>query len=104
MEIYCNHKALLEKACEYSKKLNIDDSDAIIHIYKLPPSFRQKAIIEHQKPELYNKPRLKIYGKFDSERYISLAHEMVHAKQIIRGQEIDENEAYMLENTLDNDH
>jgi len=28
---------------------------------------------------------------------------MIHAKQILEGREIDENEAYALERTLDND-
>ena len=42
--------------------------------------------------------------KFNKERYVTLAHEMVHARQVLKGEEIDENEAYLLENTLDNDH
>ena len=37
------------------------------------------------------------------ERYVSLAHEMIHARQILNRVPIDENEAYLLENTLDND-
>ena len=102
MEIYCKHKALLDKAVKYANKLEIADRDAVINIYKLPPSFRQQAIIEHAR-EYEETTHLNIYVKFNDERYISLAHEMVHARQILNRVSIDENEAYLLENTLDND-
>ena len=41
--------------------------------------------------------------KLDNDRYVTLAHEMVHARQVLNGQPIDEAEAYLLENLLDND-
>tara|TARA_Y100001935_G_scaffold49594_1_gene41284 strand:- start:367 stop:675 length:309 start_codon:yes stop_codon:yes gene_type:complete len=102
MEIYCKHKPILERAVKYANKLGIADKDAIINIYKLPPSFRQQAIIEHPR-EYEDTTHLNIYVKFNDERYISLAHEMIHARQILNHEPIDENEAYLLENTLDND-
>ena len=102
MEIYCKHRALLDRAVKYANKLEIADKDAVINIYKLPPSFRQQAIIEHAR-EYEETTHLNIYVKFNDERYISLAHEMIHARQILNRVSIDENEAYLLENTLDND-
>ncbi len=101
MEIYCNNKDLLNKAVDYSKKLGIDGYNAIISIKRLPPSFTQVGIIEH--PRVLDKPTyLSIYVRFNKERFITLAHEMVHARQFLKGQIMDENEAYLLEKTLDN--
>ena len=102
MHIFCNVNGLLEKAVTYSQKLDISDANAEINIYRLPPSFSQKGIIEH--PRIFGgKIYLNIFVRLDNERYVTLAHEMIHAKQIIEGREIDENEAYALERTLDND-
>tara|TARA_B100000131_G_scaffold37295_1_gene33899 strand:+ start:5276 stop:5587 length:312 start_codon:yes stop_codon:yes gene_type:complete len=101
MEIYCNNKDLLNKAVDYSKKLGIDGYNAIIDIKRLPPSFSQMGIIEH--PRILGKRTyLNIYVRLNKERYITLAHEMVHAKQFLRGEIMDETEAYLLEKTLDN--
>lgn len=102
MEIYCKNKPLLEKAVSYSKKLGIHEEPAIIYIKRLPPSFRQQGLIEHPR-ELDNEVYLNIWVKFNDERYISLAHEMIHARQVLFKQPIDEHEAYLLEKTLDND-
>jgi len=102
MHIFCNVNGLLEKAVKFANTLEISDANAEINIYRLPPSFQQKGIIEH--PRVFKgKTYLNIYVRLDSERYVTLAHEMIHAKQIIEGREIDENEAYALERTLDND-
>ena len=103
MEIYCKNTALLEKAVDYSRTLGIDHHNAVIQIKRLPPSLTQTGIIEHPR-QLGKRTYINIYVKLDSERYITLAHEMVHARQVLNGQPIDENEAYLLENTLDNDH
>lgn len=101
MHIFCNVNGLLERAVTYSQKLDISDANAEINIYRLPPSFKQKGIIEH--PRVFKgKTYLNIYVRLDSERYVTLAHEMIHAKQILEGREIDENEAYALESKLDN--
>tara|TARA_A100001011_G_C13977821_1_gene701988 strand:+ start:308 stop:619 length:312 start_codon:yes stop_codon:yes gene_type:complete len=102
MHIFCNVHELLERAVTYSKKLDISHADAEINIYRLPPSFTQKGIIEH--PRVFKgHTYINIYIRLDNERYVTLAHEMIHAKQILEGREIDENEAYALERTLDND-
>lgn len=100
MHIFCNVNGLLERAVAYAKTLDISHKNAEINIYRLPPSFQQKGIIEH--PRKYKgKTYMNIYVRLDSERYVTLAHEMIHAKQILEGREIDENEAYALENTLE---
>ena len=41
-----------------------------------------------------------IYIKYDNERYTTLAHEMVHLRQVLTDGVIDENEAYTLEKVL----
>tara|TARA_Y100000768_G_scaffold167633_1_gene125535 strand:- start:368 stop:691 length:324 start_codon:yes stop_codon:yes gene_type:complete len=103
MEIYCKNTLLLEKAVDYSKTLGIDHHNAVIEIKRLPPSFSQMGIIEH--PRILGKRTyINIYVKLNQERYITLAHEMVHARQVLNGEPLDENEAYLLETTLDNDH
>ena len=102
MHIFCNVNGLLDKAVKFANILEISDANAEINIYRLPPSFTQKGIIEH--PRIFKgKTYINIYVRLDSERYVTLAHEMIHAKQILEGREIDENEAYTLERTLDND-
>ena len=103
MEIYCKNTALLEKAVDYSKTLGIDHHNAVINIKRLPPSFSQMGIIEHPRT-LGKRTYINIYVRLNKERYTTLAHEMVHARQVLTGQPLDENEAYLLENTLDNDH
>lgn len=91
---------MLQTAMELADKLNIkDNQDVIVHIKRLPPSFSQKGIIEYPrnvKENLY----IDIFIKYDAERYITLAHEMVHLRQVITDGVIDENEAYLLEKTL----
>ncbi len=103
MEIYCKNTLLLEKAVDYSRTLGIDHHNAVIQIKRLPPSFGQMGIIEHPR-KLGKRVYINIYVKLNQERYVTLAHEMVHARQVLNGMPIDENEAYLLENTLDNDH
>ena len=101
MEIYCKNRLLLEKAVKLSKSLEIDHHNAVINIKRLPPSFTQMGIIEH--PRILGKRTyLNIYVRLNKERYITLAHEMVHAKQFLRGEVMSETEAYLLEKTLDN--
>ena len=103
MEIYCKNNLLLDKAVEYANTLGISEMPAIINIKRLPPSFTQQGLIEHPR-ELDNHIYINIFDKLNKERYITLAHEMVHVRQVLKGEEIDENEAYLLEKTLDNDH
>ncbi len=99
MEIYCKHKALLDRAVKYANKLEIADKDAVINIYKLPPSFRQQAIIEHAR-EYEETTHLNIYVKFNDERYISLAHEMIHVRQMCKGETMYERPALKHEGFL----
>ena len=101
MEIYCKNTLLLERAVEYSKTLCKYDRTARIIIKRLPPSFSQQGLIEHPR-ELDKETYIQIWVKLNKERYITLAHEMVHVRQVLNGRSIDENEAYLLENTLDN--
>jgi len=102
MEIYCNNNALLERAVKYSRVLGIESRDARIVVKRLPPSYTKSGFIEHPS-HLDNDIYISIYVKLDNDRYITLAHEMVHARQVLNGQPIDEKEAYLLENILDND-
>ena len=74
MEIYCKHKPILERAVLYANKLGIAERDAVINIYKLPPSFRQQAIIEHAR-EYEDIMHMNIYIKFNDERYVSFVIE-----------------------------
>ncbi|SVA57250.1 uncharacterized protein METZ01_LOCUS110104 [marine metagenome] len=92
---------LLDRAVEYSKTLGISDRRARIIIKRLPPSFSQQGLIEHPR-ELDRETYIQIWVKLNKERYITLAHEMIHVRQILNGNPIDENEAYLLEDTLDN--
>ena len=91
---------MLQTAINLADKLNIKDyQDVVVYIKRLPPSFTQKGIIEfprNVKENVY----IYIFIKYDAERYITLAHEMVHLRQVITDGVIDENEAYLLEKTL----
>lgn len=100
MEIYCKDKKMLSTAIAIAGKLGIQDTDNVsVYIKRLPPSFTQKGIIEYPrnvKDNLY----IDIFIKYDVERYITLAHEMVHLRQVLTDGVLDENEAYLLEKTL----
>ena len=37
---------------------------------------------------------LDIYIRYDEEKYITLAHELIHAQQLLTKGEIDEDDAY----------
>ena len=100
MEIYCKDKRMLASAMDIAEKLNICDiEDTIVTIKRLPPSFTQKGIIEYPR---YTKDtmHIDIFIKYDAERYVTLAHEMVHLRQVLTDGVLDENEAYLLEKTL----
>ncbi len=101
MEIYCKNDLLLDRAVEYSKTLGISDRRARIIIKRLPPAFSQHGLIEHPR-QLDKETYIQIWVKLNKERYITLAHEMIHVRQILNANPIDENEAYLLEDTLDN--
>jgi len=98
MEIYCKQKRLLNLAIMHSKALSVDSKDAIVHIKRLPPSMTQKGLIEYPRV-LGKRTYIDIYIKLDEEREITLAHEMMHLKQVLNGEKLDENEAYLYEKT-----
>jgi len=96
MEIYCKQDRLLDLAVMHSKALSVDSKDAIVHIKRLPPSMSQKGLIESPRV-LGKRTYIDIYIKMDDEKEITLAHEMMHLKQVLIDGKIDENEAYIYE-------
>lgn len=100
MEIYCKDQKMLNIAIGLAEQLKIaDEHNVAVYIKRLPPSFQQKGIIEYPR-HFKDSTHIDIYIKYDSERYITLAHEMVHLRQVITDGVLDENEAYTLEKTL----
>lgn len=99
MEIYCKQKHLLNLAIKHAKALSVDSKDAIITIKRLPPQFTQKGLIEYPRV-LGKRVYMDIYIKMDEEKEITLAHEMMHVKQVLIDGKIDENEAYLYEKTV----
>ncbi len=102
MEIYCRQKELLKRAIKHAKTLRIDAEDAVLTIKTLPPQFPQQGLIEYPR-HLQGTDYIDIYIKNNSEKYVTLAHEMIHLKQILLDGVIDENEAYLREKSLDNE-
>jgi hypothetical protein len=101
MEIYCKDSKMLKNAIYIAKQLGIEKEQKVnVHIKRLPPSFSQKGLIEYPRHTNDNVTHLDIFIKYDSERYTTLAHEMVHVRQVLHTKFIDENEAYVLEKTL----
>jgi len=100
MEIYCKNKTLLEHAVNHARGLSIDSKDAIINIKRLPPQFSQKGLIEFPRV-LGKRTYIDIFIKMDEEKEITLAHEMMHVKQVLIDGVIDENEAYLYEKTYE---
>ena len=98
MEIYCKQKRLLELAVMHSKALSVDSKDAVIHIKRLPPQFTQKGLIEYPRT-LGKRTYIDLFIKMDEEKEITLAHEMMHVKQVLTDGVIYENEAYLYEKT-----
>ena len=82
MEIYCKDNKMLDKAISLAEQLQIADEHGVtVYIKRLPPSFKQKGIIEF--PRYFKEEtHIDIYIKYDSERYVTLAHEMVHLYQM----------------------
>ena len=96
MEIYCKQNKLLDLAIRHAKALSIDSKNAIVVIKRLPPSMSQKGLIEYPRT-LGKRTYIDIYIKMDDEKEITLAHEMMHLKQVLIDGKIDENEAYIYE-------
>lgn len=101
MEIYCKDSWMLTNAVYIAEQLGITDiPNSILYIKRLPPQFRQSGLIEYPHKKDDSKVHLDIYIKYDNERFITLAHEMVHVRQVLENGTIDESEAYALEKTL----
>ncbi len=87
---------MLHNAIFLAEQLNISDLFGVVNIKRLPPTMPQKGLVEFSKGDT----EIDIYIKYDNERFVSLAHEMVHVRQILTDGVIDENEAYTLEKVL----
>ena len=100
MDIFCKDSKMLKIAINLAEQLEIaDEHNVAVYVKRLPPSFQQKGIIEYPR-HFKDSTHIDIYIKYDSERYVTLAHEMVHLRQVLTDGVIDENEAYTLEKTL----
>lgn len=101
MEIYCKDSWMLTNAVYIAEQLGITDiPKSVLYIKRLPPQFSQSGLIEYPHKRDDSKVHLDIYIKYDNERFITLAHEMVHVRQVLDNGVIDETEAYALEKTL----
>lgn len=93
MRILSKYEALKESACWYARELDIASMQNVrIQIYRLPHPHEKKGYVEY--PTLNgNTIEIDIYVKLDEEREITLAHEMVHVRQVLASGELDEEEA-----------
>jgi hypothetical protein len=96
MEIYCKDKWMLHNAIFLAEQLNISNLFGVVNIKRLPPTMPQKGLVEFSKGDT----EIDIFIKYDNERFITLAHEMVHVRQILTTGICDEIEAGRLEKTL----
>ena len=82
MDIFCKDSKMLKIAINLAEQLEIaDEHNVAVYVKRLPPSFQQKGIIEYPR-HFKDSTHIDIYIKYDSERYITLAHEMVHLYQM----------------------
>ena len=79
MEIYCKDKWMLHNAIFLAEQLDISDLFGVVNIKRLPPTMPQKGLVEFSKGDT----EIDIFIKYDNERFITLAHEMVHVRQIL---------------------
>jgi len=101
VEIYCKDNNMLNNAIYLAQQLGIETEKGVeLTIKRLPPQFIQKGLIEYPRITSKQKMHLDIFVKYDKERYITLAHEMVHVRQILTTGIPDEIEAGRLEKTL----
>lgn len=87
---------MLHNAIFLADQLNISNLFGVINIKRLPPTMPQKGLVEFSKGDT----EIDILIKYDNERFITLAHEMVHVRQILTTGICDEIEAGRLEKTL----
>ena len=80
---------MLHNAIFLAEQLNISNLFGVVNIKRLPPTMPQKGLVEFSKGDT----EIDILIKYDNERFITLAHEMVHVRQVLARQGIDEIEA-----------
>ena len=91
MRVYSRYSQLKDSACFYARELGIDDTRKVkIHILRLPHKHPKAGFCEFSET---SRREFTIYVKLDEEREITLAHEMVHVRQVLARQGIDEIEA-----------
>ena len=87
---------MLHNAIFLAEQLSISNLFGVVNIKRLPPTMPQKGLVEFSKGDT----EIDILIKYDNERFITLAHEMVHVRQILTTGIPDEIEAGRLEKTL----
>ena len=87
---------MLHNAIFLAEQLSISNLFGVVNIKRLPPTMPQKGLVEFSKGDT----EIDIFIKYDNERFITLAHEMVHVLQILTTGICDEIEAGRLEKTL----
>ena len=87
---------MLHNAIFLAEQLSISNLFGVVNIKRLPPTMPQKGLVEFTKGDT----EIDIFIKYDNERFITLAHEMVHVRQILTTGICDEIEAGRLEKTL----
>jgi len=91
LRVYSRYSQLKDSACFYARELGIDDTRKVkIHILRLPHKHPKAGFCEFSET---SRREFTIYVKLDEEREITLAHEMVHVRQVLARQGIDEIEA-----------
>ena len=87
---------MLHNAIFLAEQLSISNLFGVVNIKRLPPTMPQKGLVEFSKGDT----EIDILIKYYNERFITLAHEMVHVRQILTTGICDEIEAGRLEKTL----
>ncbi len=95
MDILCNNVKLRDKAVEFANLLGITDSKVTLNIFRLPHPDKRQGFLDYPLNARVHS-YMEMFVKYDDERYITLAHEMVHVRQVIKHQPIDEDEAEIL--------
>ena len=91
MRIHSRYNQLRESACYYARELGIDATKYVrIDILRLPHKHQKAGFCEFSET---SRREFTIYVKLDQDREITLAHEMIHVRQVLARQGIDEIEA-----------
>jgi hypothetical protein len=90
-----------DKAVEFAIQLGIEHSKVTLNIFRLPHPDRRQGFLDYPKKARVN-VYMEMFIKFNEERYITLAHEMVHVRQAITDGIMDEIEAETLAYRMNN--